>query len=89
MFPVFDISRHFLWKPDALPASQRVGRTTLDTVVGDAPQATAAPQPSVPEPSTGPGSPGGLAGPLRAPRATDFLTKGEIMYLFVVPGLPA
>ena len=52
-------------------------------------QATAAPQPSVPEPSTGPGSPGGLAGPLRAPRATDFLTKGEIMYLFVVPGLPA
>ena len=33
MFPVSDISRHFLWKPDALPASQRVGRTTLDTVV--------------------------------------------------------
>lgn len=52
-------------------------------------EATAAPQPSVPEPSTGPGSPGGLAGPLHAPRATDFLTKGEIMYLFVVPGIGA
>ena len=26
------------------------------------------------------------AGPVRAPRASDFLTKGEIMYLFVVPG---
>eukprot|EP00435_Cladocopium_sp_Y103_P028278 s2586_g7.t1 len=52
-------------------------------------EVAAAPQPSLPEPSTGPGGPGALAGPLRAPRATDFLTKREIMYLFVVPGIGA
>ena len=37
------------------------------------------PQPAAAERSTS-------SGPVRAPRATDFLSKGEIMYLFVVPG---
>lgn len=53
-------------------------------------EATAAPI-CTPTPAAGVASEAGPAmgstGPTRAPRASDFLTKGEIMYLFVVPGL--
>ncbi|CAK9116473.1 unnamed protein product [Durusdinium trenchii] len=55
-------------------------------------EATAAPI-CTPTPAAGVASEAGPAmgstGPTRAPRASDFLTKGEIMYLFVVPGIGA
>ncbi|CAE7737972.1 unnamed protein product [Symbiodinium sp. CCMP2592] len=46
-----------------------------------------APEVSSPSPQAGKPPVTGVPTPTRAPRATDFLTKGEIVYLFAVPGL--
>ncbi|CAE7346824.1 unnamed protein product [Symbiodinium sp. CCMP2456] len=45
-----------------------------------------APEVSSPVPQAGKPPVTGVPTPTRAPRATDFLTKGEIVYLFAVPG---
>ena len=65
----------FYWctdKPASLPSLQATAT----------PPAPMPPMPPVAESNTS------SAGPVRAPRASDFLTKGEMMYLFVVPGAP-
>ncbi|OLP86018.1 hypothetical protein AK812_SmicGene32914 [Symbiodinium microadriaticum] len=46
-----------------------------------------APEVSSPVPQAGKPPVTGVPTPTRAPRATDFLSKGEIVYLFAVPGL--
>ena len=51
----------------------RVSRALLRQVSSPVPQAGKPPVTGVPTPT-------------RAPRATDFLSKGEIVYLFAVPG---